>query len=381
MTETVLTPNLAMTHDEWLADVRKPGPNGKTFFLDPVAVVPLAATNLIMEDDISSSLFTPGCGAYAGYANGSFANMPAVRAYAARQNAKAFAYTPYVASNADALDVEPGDATPADAPAGYRAGLRYFYGSASWISLIVSALSAAGFTRDQFKIISAHYVGPHICGPGSCGYPQADATQFADNYLGTSLDATSYPADFFVTPNPYPILPGTSGALVVTLQKSLNKWAKPIGLKTPLVTDGNFGPLTKAAVILAQEHFGERGVIAGECTLSIFTKLQAAVPVVPPPPPLPVYGAPLGLGVATDVEVTITWAAPAAVAGLAAVPTAYVLTLTDSTKKSVAGFPVTLPGTQTSLKVSLPRGKGFVFSVAAKGANGTGKAASGPFSV
>jgi peptidoglycan hydrolase-like protein with peptidoglycan-binding domain len=381
MTVETVTPNLAMTHDEWLADVRKPGPNGKIFFLDPVAVVPLAATNLIMEDDTATVLFTPGCGAYAGYANGSFANMPAVRAYAASQNAKAFAYTPYVASNADALDVEPGDATPADAPAGYRVGLRYFYGSASWISLIVSALSAAGFPRDQYKIISAHYVGPHICGPGTCGYPQADATQFADNYLGVSLDATAYPADFFGAVNPYPILPGASGALVVELQKSLNKWAKPIGLVLPLLPDGNFGSLTKAAVILAQEHFAEHGITAGNVTLSLFTKLQAALPVIVPPPPPPVYGPPLGLSVAPDATVTIAWSAPATVAGLTAAPTAYIVTVTDSTKKSIAGFPITLPGTQTSLNVSLPRGGAFAFSVTAKGANGIGKAASGSFTV
>ena len=379
MTETAVTPNLAMTHEEWIADVQKPGPNGKTFFLDPVGVVPLAATSsLIMEDDTSTSLFTPGCGAYAGYAHGSFANMPAVRAYAARQNAKAFSYTPYVASDADALDIEPGDAVPADAPVGYRAGMRYFYGSASWISLIVNALSAAGFARNTYKIISAHYIGPHICAPGSCGYPNADATQFTDHYLGVPLDATFYPADFFgpVAP-PYPIVPGASGTLVVELQKSLNKWAKLIGLTVPLVPDGDFGPATKAAVILAQVHFAEHGMTAGNATLSLFTKLQGSLPIPPLPP---VFGPPLHIGVSDDAEVTVTWAPPAPVTGLAA-PTAYIVTVTDSTKKLLPGFPMVVPCSQTSVTLLLQRGKGFVISVAARSANGTGKAVSGPFTV
>lgn len=375
-----VTSNLSMTHDEWLDDVRQPGPNGQTFFhLATHAVVGAAAGNFIMEDNTSTNLFTPGCAAYAGYANGTFANMDAVRAYAATQKAKVFAYTPFVASNADALDIEPGDAVPADAVAGYHAGLRYFYGSASWIPSIISELSAAGIPRSAYKLIAAHYIGPHICAPSSCGYSLADATQFTDAYLGISLDATLCPPDFFspIPPvNPYPILPGASGPLVVQLQQSLNKWAKQIKLAADVAPDGDFGPLTKAAVILAQQYFGEHGVTAGNVTQWLFTKLQGSPPVPPAPP---VYGPPLGLGV-SDAAVTITWAAPAPVAGVTAV-TGYVVTLTDSAKKAVAGFPKTLPATQTSIQLELPRGEEFTFSVAAKSANGTGKAASGPFSV
>lgn len=376
MTET---PNLSMTHDEWLEDVKQPGPNGQTFFhLATHAVVGTAASNFIMEDNIATDLFTPGCAAYAGYANGSFANMAAVTAYATAQKAKVFSFTPFVASNADALDIEPGDAVPADAVAGFRAGIRYFYGSASWIPSIISALSAAGITRGEYKIIAAHYIGPHICGPGSCGYSLADATQFTSSYLGISLDATLCPPDFFSAPSPYPILPGATGALVVQLQELLNKWAKPIGLLKELATDGDFGPDTKAAVILAQEHFGERGVTAGNVTQWLFTQLQGNLPAPPAPP---VYGPPLSLGVSDDASVTVTWAAPAPVAGVTGV-TAYVVTLTNNaTKKAVAGFPVVLPGTQTSLALTLPRGQAFTFSVAARSANGTGKAASGPFTV
>lgn len=364
-----------MTHDEWLADVRKPGPTGQTFFDMAAEITPhAAASNFIMEDNIDTSLFTPGCGAYAGYSNGTFSNMQSVTAYAANQHAKTFRYTPFVASNADALDIEPGDATPADAPAGYRAGLRYFYGSASWLPLIVGALSGAGIPRSAYRLISAHYIGPHICAPSTCGYASADATQFTDSYLGRSLDATLCPPNFLsaITPvNPWPLVSGASGALVQQLQKALNTWAKLIGLTADLVTDGLFGPTTKAAVILAQEHFKERGITAGYCTQWLFNQLQAA------PPAPPAYGPPLALGV-SESSVTVTWRPPVAVANVGAV-TAYVVTLTDSAKKVVSGFPKILPATQTSLVLLLPRGQEFTFSVAARSATGTGKAAVGPF--
>jgi peptidoglycan hydrolase-like protein with peptidoglycan-binding domain len=174
--------------------------------------------------------------------------------------------------------------------------------------------------------------------------------------------------------NPWPLVSGSSGTLVVQLQKSLNKWAKLIGLTTALVTDGLFGPATKAAVILAQVHFAERGVTAGYCTQALFNELQAA------PPSPPVYGPPLSLGVANDVQVTVTWAPPTAVANVGAV-TGYVVTLTNSAKKMLPGYPQVLPATQTSLTLLLPRGEGFNFTVAARSANGTGKTAGGPFTV
>jgi len=185
-------------HDPaWLADVRRPGPNPIT---SHTALLPETET-FIMQDDVTVSEFIPGAAAYAGYWNGSFANMTAVRAFAkAHGNARTFAYTPDGDLGADGLDIEPGDSVPADAPKFYKGkgGKNvYFYGSASWITSIVNALSGAGIARDKYKIISAHYTGPHICGLASCGYPQADATQFTDTYQGRSLDATMYTSSFF----------------------------------------------------------------------------------------------------------------------------------------------------------------------------------------
>jgi hypothetical protein len=214
-----------MAHDlTWLADVRQPGPNGRSFWKPGESLsggihaglpIPAFAIGNLMEDDTEPSLFTGGCAAYAGYWNGSFANMTAVRAYAASQHARSFAYTPDGNPGADAIDMEPGLASPSAFPAFYHAkggkGV-YGYGSASWVSQIVAAADGAGIARGSYKIVSAHYTGEHICGPSTCGYPQADATQFTDAYLGRSLDCTVFDASFFgvvppVPPKPVPPKP------------------------------------------------------------------------------------------------------------------------------------------------------------------------------
>ena len=76
------------------------------------------------------------------------------------------------------LDVEPGDATPEEAPAWFdrRPGNRIIYCMASMANQVKAVMGG----RD-YLLWSAHYNGvPHICGPGACAYPQADATQWSD---------------------------------------------------------------------------------------------------------------------------------------------------------------------------------------------------------
>jgi peptidoglycan hydrolase-like protein with peptidoglycan-binding domain len=268
----------------WVDEVSKPGPNGIRFANEPEVpeVQHVGVATFIMEDDTDTSLFTPGCAAYAGYVHSSFDNMTAVKAYAVAQKAMFFAYTPTAAetSGADALDIEPGDASPGDAPAAYRKGIRYFYGSASWISSITAALAGAGIARNQYRIISAHYIGAHICGPATCGYPQADATQFTSRYLGRSLDATLCPADFFGHPAPqFPVVVYETGPTVLAIQRNLNRWATVIGLRNQLATDGIFGTATLWAVKLAQHHFGEQAT--GSVTRALYDKLAGPLPVNP----------------------------------------------------------------------------------------------------
>jgi hypothetical protein len=213
----------ASRHDPaWLEEVRLPGPNGVTFWKqgEVVSGVPQSlvsrvlrkgrvtalAGNNLMEDDVTTSQFTSGCAAYAGYSAGSFSNMTAVRAYTNSQHARSFAYSGFLSqlAGANAIDMEPGLAPTSDAAPAYHAGIRYFYTSASSVSAVNSNLAGAGISRSSYKIISAHYSGEHICGPSTCGYPQADATQFTDAYLGRSLDCTVFDAAFWGTPPPPP---------------------------------------------------------------------------------------------------------------------------------------------------------------------------------
>jgi hypothetical protein len=142
------------------------------------------------------------------YKNGRFANEVAART--------AFPHAVIVTydvngsrPDADILDIEPGDASPPAAPGWsrkYKGSLPHpgLYTSASSIAAVVSAMLDAGFSREQFLIQSAHYTfTEHICGPGTCGFPQADATQYADKGLhGQNTDLNVFSDQFFGDPTP-----------------------------------------------------------------------------------------------------------------------------------------------------------------------------------
>jgi hypothetical protein len=143
------------------------------------------------------------------YANGRFANTTAAKA--------AFPQLRHVEydvngtrPDADILDIEKFDASPATFPGwakNYKGSLPLpaGYCSASLIAVVVSVMLDHGWKRDQFLIQSAHYgAGQHICGPGTCGFPQADSTQWADKGRhGQNTDLTIY-ADHFFGPEPPP---------------------------------------------------------------------------------------------------------------------------------------------------------------------------------
>lgn len=123
------------------------------------------------------------------YVNGSFANEAAVKAQA--PNARYTSIAVNTSAIADCLDIEPGNATVADAPRWYRAFKRarpnakpIFYCSASDADALVATLKAAGIGRDQYILWTAHYIGKHFCGEG-CSYAKSagrvDATQFTTN--------------------------------------------------------------------------------------------------------------------------------------------------------------------------------------------------------
>src|SRR6201999_4292478 len=99
---------------------------------------------------------------------------------------------------------------------------------AAWqVTSFVNYLARNGIPRSRYYIWSAHYGrGLHYCGPHTCGYGQADATQYASNAYYDSDVWQSY------------MFTGGGGGGNVT----------PVSVpKNYPVKEGDTGPLVKAA--------------------------------------------------------------------------------------------------------------------------------------
>jgi len=167
---------------------------------------------ITMYDDINLNLIPKNAEAVAGYVNGRWPTYKEV----VRRWPKAHHLSIAVSSNADAdcLDVEPGDATNAVAPAWVRKQMSLgvarpvVYTSVSNAKALLAELGKAGIGRHQVRLWTAHYTGKeHLCGP-KCGFGMnttADATQWTDRALGRSLDQSLAVDTFFdrgATPAP-----------------------------------------------------------------------------------------------------------------------------------------------------------------------------------
>jgi peptidoglycan hydrolase-like protein with peptidoglycan-binding domain len=267
-------------------------------------------TTLFMFDDVDVNLLPANAYAYAGYLDGSYANFAQVKA--GHPQAHLVGIAVRACDDGEALDVEPGDAAIPQAPGwvgrqhARGAARPILYVSAGNAQLMINTLGGAGISRHAYRLWAAHYgSGTHICGPGTCGYPQADATQFTSKALGESLDESEVADDFFgAQPPTFPVKLGDTGTEVVTLQKMLNAWASVIGLSPVLVPDGDFGPKTLAAVQRAQARFATPQT--GACDHPLWTDLSGK----PTQPPVP--GAPRTAPSPVDVtdkggEVTFSW--------------------------------------------------------------------------
>jgi hypothetical protein len=137
--------------------------------------------------------------AIACYVNGAYANHDEAK----RRFPDSLITTISVRSSelADVLDVEVGDAEPADCPDYFRRfkaarphSKPVFYAPASWVADVEAHLRDAGIKRRQYVIWSAHWTGRHICGPEVDEYPKADATQYTttDETLDVSKCRPSY---------------------------------------------------------------------------------------------------------------------------------------------------------------------------------------------
>lgn len=144
-------------------------------------------------DSIIPGNLPAGADAYLGYIGGRWPTWAAVR----RMFPKAHVISLAIAASLDAegLDIERGDAEPAEAPAWVRrqqargVDRPVLYAGAAAMQDVLAALTGAGIGRGAVRLISAHYgQGKHICGPHvpRCGYPSVDGTQWRDNAPGVA---------------------------------------------------------------------------------------------------------------------------------------------------------------------------------------------------
>ncbi len=238
------------------------------------------------QDGVDAAGCGQGLPVYAGYFNGFYANLGDFRRLF--PDAKfILSVTPDGMKGARCVDCEPGDATPQDAAVFVRdnqpeaegggkndAGKPMVYCSAGDAQAVIDACAALGFSRDKFLLFTAHWVGQHICSPSACGYPAADATQYASN---NAYDSDVFYAYCFGPPlSQWPLRAGSTGPDVKLLQERLNAWREVLVFAL-LAEDGDFGPDTEAAVVLAQLHFWFRSA-DGECTAFLYALLAKAPP-------------------------------------------------------------------------------------------------------
>lgn len=148
----------------------------------------------VMFDDTSVELIPSNARAVAGYVNGAYQTIAALRLRFKGRRIVSIAVNSL--GRAMYLDIERGNATIADAAGWWKRnrdhGARGFYISESEAAALVAALEAAGIHLDEYVLWTAHYsdeYGRHVCGPKTCGCNvAADGTQWTDRANGKSLD-------------------------------------------------------------------------------------------------------------------------------------------------------------------------------------------------
>ena len=166
-------------------------------------------TNLIMFDATEVGQIPAGPQAVAGYVDGAYADAAALDARFPHAHLLTIAVEHE--HDAECLDIENGDAAPADAPGWVRRqearGIArpVLYASVGLMQTgVIPALREAGIDRASVRLWTAHYAGVHVCGPDSCSELSipADGTQHTDHAYGRDLDQSLLAADFFGTPKP-----------------------------------------------------------------------------------------------------------------------------------------------------------------------------------
>lgn len=159
---------------------------------------------MYLFDDVTISLIPSNAAAVAGYVNGTYADMTALKARF--PNAHILDIAVSASADATCLDIESGDATNSQAADWVKRqksrGLAkpVLYTSAGNSQALIDTLASAGIPRSDYVLWSAHYTGSaHIC--GNDGYPVADGTQFTDTAMGRSLDESEIDEQAFFGAN------------------------------------------------------------------------------------------------------------------------------------------------------------------------------------
>lgn len=156
----------------------------------------------IAYDDVTASLIPSTATFVFYYCDGRYANFSAVKARCPNATFISIAVT--ASDDAQALDVEPGDATNAEAPGWVKRqrarGVTrpILYTSAGNAEALISECAANGVSRSEYALWTAHYTGKqHVCNSCTSDYPAADGTQFTDAAQGKSLDESLLNDSFF----------------------------------------------------------------------------------------------------------------------------------------------------------------------------------------
>jgi hypothetical protein len=158
-----------------------------------------------MFDSIHVSAIPKNAEAVAGYVGGAW---PTYAELVATFPLKVHKLSIAVASRYDAEcgDFEQGDMPNKLAPVWVKRQIArgvkqpVVYTSVSNAHGLLATLKAAGIDRKDIRLWTAHYTGkPHLCG-AVCGFgmdTKADATQYTNNALGRTLDASLCSKTFF----------------------------------------------------------------------------------------------------------------------------------------------------------------------------------------
>jgi hypothetical protein len=157
---------------------------------------------LTMFDSVTVSEIPANAQAVAGYVGGKWPTFAELRTKFPHAYKLSIAIN--AGEDAECLDIENGDATPAQAPGWFHRqrarGVKkpVFYTSLSEANAVMAALSRAGIARHEYRLWTGHHTdSPHICGPSEGLIGHADCTQYINHALGRNLDASLCASGFF----------------------------------------------------------------------------------------------------------------------------------------------------------------------------------------